>query len=188
MKKIHQIANISFGKNLDASTVGDIAFIQSGSINETGEYDSRNIQYLNVEYVSKDDYLLPGDILFTAKGSIKSPYIIKEADLPAVASSVFFVIRPDLEQVYPEFLSWILTSPKLIHQINNIAEGSTITSISIREFRSITIEVPPLSIQKKITELNVLHKRYAELTLELQKKLEIMNMAAANKVININYE
>jgi len=182
MKKISDIATVKFGTNATGSVNGDIVLIQSGSINEQGGYDPTNNLRLKSAKLDDNDYLKAGDLLFPAKGTFKAPYILKQHDLPATASSVFFILSPDKNVVLPEYLAWALTSPKVIHKISTIAEGSTISSISIKEFRSLTIDIPDIEIQYKIADLQRLQRRYDELTLELQSQLKTLNNQIANQL------
>lgn len=188
MEKISNIASVSFGINVVSLKMGKIHLIQSGSITEQGEYNPKNNLLINKDAINEDDYLQAGDILFPAKGAQKIPYVIKEQDLPVVASSVFFVIRTDREIILSEFLAWLLTTPQMYHQLSVISEGSTISSISIREFRSLMIQVPPLSVQLKITELNQLQKRYSTLTEQLQEKTTLLNLEIANQIMQKHHE
>lgn len=188
MKKISDIASVSFGINVASLNKGTITLIQSGSITEQGEYNPKNNLLINKDAISEEDYLRTGDILFPAKGVQKNPYVLKETDLPAVASSVFFVIRTNREFMLPEFLAWILTTPQLYHQLSIISEGSTISSISIREFRSLLIQIPPLSVQNKIAEINQLQKKHIALTEQLQKQINLLNLETANQILKQTYE
>lgn len=188
MKKISNIASVSFGINVASLNRGKVSLIQSGSITEQGEYHPNSNLLINKDAIDEDDYLLTGDILFPAKGSQKIPYVVKEQDLPVVASSVFFVIRTDREAVLPEFLAWLLTTPQMYQQLRVISEGSTISSISIREFRSLPIPVPPLSVQFKITEIMQLQERYATLTAQLLEKTNLLNREIVNHILQKNHE
>lgn len=188
MKKISDIASVFFGTGAASRSRGKVSLIQSGSVSEDGQYSPERNLLISRKEIDDEDFLLAGDLLFPAKGSHKHPYIIKETDRPVVASSVFFVIRAEKSIVLPEFLAWLFTTSKMHHQLSKISEGSTITSISIREFRSVRVDIPPLKVQHKIVALQQLQKRYTELSRELQHQVNIMNQEIANQILKTHHE
>jgi len=184
MKKMETIANISFGINNPPDKNGDVPLIQAGSISNRGGYIPANNGYVLAEKLSENNYLSAGDLLFAAKGVKNIPYVIKHENLPAAASSIFFIIRAGRRVVRPEYLAWYLKSQQVRQWINTVSGGSTIASISIREFRKLKVPVPSLRIQKKIIELQDLQNQYRAKADELVKKVESLNDELARQIIS----
>ncbi|MCC5934811.1 MAG: restriction endonuclease subunit S [Balneolales bacterium] len=188
MKKIKSISKVSFGINPTPSADGDLPCILSGSISSNGEYSPSVNTLISSQSIKSSDQLQAGDILFAAKGPVKFPYVLKERDLPAVASSVFFVITVRQDRVVPEYFAWCLMLPKIRHQLEMMAEGSTIKSVSIRDFRLLSVPVPPLPVQKKIISLQQLQKEYEAKTRRIAELRVSLHQEISNQLVKPYYE
>jgi len=102
----------------------------------------------------------------------------------AVASSIFFVIRPNKDEVYPEFLTTLFNTPKYQTYFQLLGAGSSITSIRKSELEAMTINLPDLEVQKKIVEIKKLHQRDLTLSKEIIKKKETRFQSVINKLLN----
>jgi len=183
MKNISEIADVSFGVNYSPEKYGAIPLIQMRSINEQGKYDPRYNSAVFRGEIDTDALLQDGDLLFAAKGTGNIPYIVREDILPALASSVFFVIRVNRDVVIPEYLAWYFKTTRVMNWIKTVSEGSTVKSISIKEFRKFKVPVPEIDVQRKIMELQELqskYKKYAEL---LSTKTELLNNEISKRLI-----
>ncbi|MGF1670058.1 MAG: restriction endonuclease subunit S [Balneolaceae bacterium] len=188
MKKISEIANVTFGVNYSPEKYGDIPVIQMRSINEQGEIDSRYNSAVYREKIDEDELLQDGDLLFAAKGTGNIPYIVREEMLPVLASSVFFVIRVNRDIILSEYLAWYLKTPRVMNWIETVSEGSTVRSISIKEFRKFKVPVPDLDVQKKIMELQELQVEYNKYVEMLSTKTELLNNEISKRLIGENDE
>ncbi|MEX0646170.1 MAG: restriction endonuclease subunit S [Balneolaceae bacterium] len=183
MKKIDSIGNVFFGVNHSPDKSGNIPLIQAGSINGRGDYSPEQNAFIHSEKLSGKEYLQAGDLLFAAKGVNNFPYVVKEEDLPATASSIFFVIRVDIKQILPEFLAWYLKTKKAKHWIGINSEGSTINSISIKEFRQFKVPVPEIDIQEKVIRLHLLQGRYKSKVTHLLENIDLVNEEISKQLI-----
>lgn len=183
MKKIESLSSVSFGVNYSPVEAGNVRIVQAKSIDDSGVYKPEYDSFAPQDKLSEKDFLTEGDLLFPAKGSNHFTYVVKREDLPAVASSVFFIIRVNPEKILPEFLAWCLRTPRTRHRIDVISEGSTISSIPIKEFRKLKVPVPKLEVQKKVIELQVLQIGYKMYVEKLTEKIELLNNEISKQLI-----
>jgi type I restriction enzyme S subunit len=138
--------------------------------------------YTRCKHISKDDFLklkkgdcVPqkGDVLVAKDGSfLKQIFVCKETKEECILSSIA-IFRPNRDIIYPDFLSYLLKSPKVYNYIaNNCVSGSALPRIILKDFKEINITIPSINIQKKI--LNFL--------LPIDDKIEL------NRRINENLE
>ena len=92
-----------------------------------------------------------GDTLF----SMVRPYLENIAFVTSeldgcIASTGFYVCRPEAKMIYPRYLYYFLTSPHAISDINSYMRGDNSPAIRKDEMDNISISVPPIDEQKRI--------------------------------------
>ncbi|MBW4426969.1 MAG: restriction endonuclease subunit S [Nostoc desertorum CM1-VF14] len=92
-----------------------------------------------------------GDVLITKDGTLGRVAIVDREKI-CVNQSVA-VIQPDYTCVFSEFLAWSLQSPQVQYRLLEDSGGSTIKHIYITKLAITPVVIPPLSEQKKITEI-----------------------------------
>src|SRR5690606_667205 len=107
---------------------------------------------------SKNHLLEEGDVLFVGKGMRNFAWKYSADIGKAIASSIFFVIKPKPEFVDSGYLVTIFNSTKYQSFFQSLGAGSSIPSIRKNELEAVEIPLPSLEIQKKIATLNTLHQ------------------------------
>jgi restriction endonuclease S subunit len=173
--KLADIATITTGVYQKASPSGDVYYLQGKDFDENG-FLRRDVilekEVLRDEKVEKH-LLNNGDILLIAKGESNKACIYYQDTGPAVASSVFFVIRIQHNFLLPEFLQWLINTDLIQKRLFERTRGTHIRSLSKKALVDLEIEVPKLSVQKEILKINDLWKKEQSLTLELLKQKEL---------------
>ena len=92
-----------------------------------------------------------GDILVAKDGSfLKQIFVCNETREEAILSSIA-IFRPNPEYVIPEFLCYILKSPKVYNYIaQNCVSGSALPRIVLKAFKEVEVSIPSIAIQKWI--------------------------------------
>ena len=123
-------------------------------------------------------YLREGDVLFLARGSrrIAAPVLPGYVQpWPPVWDRTmvlyyFFILRPVSDEILSAYLAWSINEGPLRSSIEALAEGSVVQKVSVKDFRELKINVPPLETQQRILEIyelalqeNRLTERLAEL-------------------------
>jgi hypothetical protein len=137
---LKHITNIQTGVFAKPINEGEIVYLQAKHFDETGQLISFLHPDLLAENISGKHLLQQGDVLFAAKGT-KNFAVWYESlpaghtgkNLPAVASTSFFVIRlkeNTIDKVLPEYLAWYINQPVSQKFLKGNAMGTFIVSIS----------------------------------------------------------
>jgi restriction endonuclease S subunit len=102
---------------------------------------------------------------------------------PAIASSIFFVLRPDTRIIHPEYLSAILNAPQTKKAFLQIGSGTNIFSIRKSELGAFEVPIPTLAEQKKIAALAELYRQQVALALQLIEQRQNLYSSIISKLI-----
>lgn len=180
-KTIKQIGKISTGTYAKSYKDGQVFYLQAR------DFDKYNLLRDDVEPVIMSDgsiekhYLNPGDILVASKGSDNFAALYCGKIKPAVASSMFILIRDIDSMILPEFLVWYLNHPKTQNIFKNSAKGSNLQSINKKTVGEIVVPIPELDKQKAVVDLFKLMLKEKQLKNEIDTWKEIV---FDNKIIN----
>ena len=147
---------------------GNIMVIQMKDINNTFTSISKSPHFVKQDEVSEKQLLQKGDLLFLAKGN-NNFTVVFNSDQKAVAVSLFFVIRPDMSKIIPEYLAWYLNQNKAQAFFEQRKTTGLVGNIKKAALEDIIIEVPPIQIQEKIAYINKLASIEQELLSQLKE-------------------
>lgn len=147
------------------------------SVKDMLEY---GFDYSNCKHISAKDFesmkngdCVPqkGDILVAKDGSfLKQIFECKETKEEAILSSIA-MFRPNQDFITPTFLCYLLKSPKVYNYIaSNCVSGSALPRIVLKDFKKVSMQVPPLPTQQKI----------ATILSSLDDKIELNNKINTN--------
>jgi len=130
-----------------------------------------------------EKYLITaGDILFMSRGISNYAVLIESVPNPTIAPLTFLIIRPKRD-VLSEYLAWYLNQDMMKAQLNEIRAGAGTPMIPSKEFRELSIPLPPLATQKKIAELGRLQMREKQLLQELADETERLHQAIGRSLL-----
>ena len=181
--KLKDIAQIQFGYYAQPSKSGTIKYLQAKHFKDLGQLVGDNDAFLEDDEKTKANLLEDGDILFAAKGFRFFATLYKPEFGKAVASSIFFVIKPDPEKVVPGYLVSVLNLPKNLLHFQQSGAGSSIPSIRKSELLDFTFNLIPVEQQLKIVALQELYIKDIELTENLIKQKQLLFQTALSKII-----
>lgn len=142
------------------------AILPEGSIDKSQLEVFYTVEPLKREYLAQT-----GDLVVR----LTPPYtavLIDEETEGIVISSHFLVIRVDTSKVLPEYLYWLINTPKVKRNMFESATGSVLVAVKASYFLEFEVELYPLEQQKKLAELNFLAKRECQLLKELAAEKE----------------
>ena len=92
-----------------------------------------------------------GDVLVAKDGSfLKQIFVCEETMDEAILSSIA-IFRPDTSKVCPEYLCYLIKSPKVYDYISkNCVSGSALPRIVLKAFKEVELDIPSLDMQKSI--------------------------------------
>ncbi|MDD4490137.1 MAG: restriction endonuclease subunit S [Paludibacter sp.] len=167
LKHISSIQTGVFAKpNID----GDVVYLQAKHFSETGQLNSLLHPDLMSDAVSVKHLLNKGDVIFAAKGT-KNFATVYNLDIPAVASTSFFVIRINenyKHSIIPEYLAWWMNQSFSQTFLKAQAIGTSIVSISKAVLEELEITIPVIHKQELILKINTLRNKEAALIKQLE--------------------
>lgn len=162
---------------------GELLYLQAKNFNNYGLFEDRIDGWIDISEKSKSHILEDGDILFVGKGMRNFAWKYSADIGKAIASSIFYVIRPKSELVDADYLVAIFNSSKYQSFFQVLGAGSSIPSIRKNELEVVEIPLPPLEIQKKITDLSLLHQKQLLLTEKLIEEKNKLFQAVINDIL-----
>lgn len=163
---IKNIATIQTGFFAKLTGDGEVVYLQSRHFDENGQLIAELHPDLKTANISPKHLLIPGDVLFSAKGTKNFAAVYENNNPPAVASTSFFVLRLTDENVLPDYLAWFLNNPVTQALLKGQAIGTSIASISKVVLEDLEITVPDIEKQRKILQITQL--RFSEKSLRQQ--------------------
>ena len=99
-----------------------------------------------------------GDVLFQARGAMHFAYCIEDNLKDALAAGSFYILRTKKENLLPQYLAWWLNQPKAQTFFQSQARGARMSFISKSTLSRLQVQIPPLSVQKKVVKVVTLAK------------------------------
>jgi len=107
----------------------------------------------------------------------------RKIEQPAVASSIFFVLRPDTRIIYPEYLTAILNAPQTKKTFLQIGSGTNIFSIRKSELGAFEVPLPNMTEQRTIAALSELYQQQVALAQQMIEQKQNLYTAIISKLI-----
>lgn len=180
--KIRDLFEINAGLYLKTHVSGNMYYLMARDYNEEFKIKS-DIEPVIVEDDKTAKHILgKGDVLFASKGHNFFAAVYNEEVKPAVASSVFLVLRRKTNSIVPDYFAWYLNHPNIQKNLRSSSKGSTIPSISKKSLSEFAVPLPAIEIQEKIVEFENLRKKELTIRTELFRlKEELIN----NQLLNM---
>jgi restriction endonuclease S subunit len=180
---VASVSDIRFGLYAQPGASGSAAYLQVRQFSDDGMLTTEVDEYINLDKKTEAHLLREGDVLFVGKGNRLFAWCYHQTNQLAVASSIFFVLRPDLTVVYPDYLASILNAPPSKATFQQIGGGTNIFSIRKSELGAFKIPLPSLQQQKRVAALARLHKKEISLAQQIIVQKEALYTAIISKLI-----
>lgn len=169
---LKQITKIQTGVFAKPIQKGEIVYLQAKHFDVNGEISET--LYPDLDYSSKlEKHLLKkGDVLFAAKGSKNFAAWYEDDKIPAVASTSFFVLHIEGNNLLPGYLTWFLNHPTTQNLLKRQARGSSIASISKAVLSELEIPIPGIQKQELILRIFKLRNREKNLKQKIENLRE----------------
>jgi len=176
------VCDIRFGLYMQPEPTGTVSYLQARHFSQEGRLILKPDEYITPDRNNLSHILREGDVLFAGKGNRLFSWCYRNMQ-PAVASSIFFVLRSDTGIIYPEYLSAILNAPQTKNAFQQIGNGTNIFSIRKSELGAFEIPLPSLDEQKKIAALSELYQQQIALAQQLVEQKQHLYTAIISKLI-----
>lgn len=159
MPQLNYLARIRMGATLrgrDATRPvpsGSVHLVRIGDISQDGTL--LNDGFVRIEPnepVNEDLFLRQGDVLFPNRGT-RTTALAYRLDLPrTLAGAQFFILRPDVGRVLPEYLAWFLRTEEAARYFEGRRKGTYVKIIQRSDLAEMEMPLPPMNVQQKIVE------------------------------------
>jgi restriction endonuclease S subunit len=163
----------SFRQRIEDEPNGNCLVIQMKDISNENLTILGSPHSIQLDQTNTSQLLSSGDIIFMAKGN-NNFAVMYASDQPAVAVSLFFIIRPNRDKVDSEYLTWYLNAPIAQSYFHENRLGASVGNIRKEALEMLEVELPSLDRQKQIAKLNNLLREEKALTNEYMEKKEVL--------------
>jgi len=183
-KKLYQIAEVQFGLYKKKSKNGDVKYLTSSHFDD---YLNPTLFDNNSCITLKDKdtkfMLQPNDVILAGKGQRIFAWAYDESFGDVVPSSLFYILRPNSNEVNGYYLASLLNSSRKQYELELIGSGSSITSIAKKELLDLEIPVPSLQEQHRITQVLKLLDDEIMISSEILDKKRALRKGVLNELI-----
>ncbi|HRA72976.1 MAG TPA: restriction endonuclease subunit S [Flavobacterium sp.] len=180
---LKDIANIKFGLYVKPLDKGFAKYLQAKNFDDFGNLQSDVDAFVNIDNKNESHLLEDGDVLFVGKGFRNFAWTYNKLMGPAIASSIFYVIRVNKNKVNPEYIATLFNSQKYQGLFQSMGAGSSIPSIRKGEIENISLAIPNLEVQNKIATISTLHSEEIKLSNQIIEQKIALFQGIINKIV-----
>ncbi len=174
--------------------LGNVASVRSGLVLSrklSREQSPYCYPLLNLRAIHPDGYILSDGLeVFHAVEPLRQEHLTQQGDIIVrlsmpytavlidtdttgiVVSSNFAIVRSNQEQILPEYLLWLLSTPDIKKKIYESSSSNMLSAVRPTFFADLDISLLSLMDQRKIAQLNLLAKRESWLLKRLAEEKE----------------
>ena len=182
--ELNNLCNLSFGPYLPPSSVGKIPYLQIRQFDENGILNNVTSEFVELNEKTKGYLLKDGDVLFVGKGSRLFAWCYTSDFGPAIASSIFYVLRIRSQKLNPQYLATILNLQKSKNTFHQMGAGTNIFSIRKSELGAFNIPLLSIEKQTQIASLAQLHQREIQLAQQIISQKQNLYSEIISKLVN----
>lgn len=186
IKYFKNISNIITGhvfrSKIPYNIDGNLNLLSMDAISTAGivHISEKDIKKIQLNDVKPEEIIMPGDILFKAKGLSNTAVLINSIPANTTVTASCHIIRIVDDKFLPKYVcAWLNSSVAKKHFSKGAgqATGVTIANVSKATLESLEIPLMPIRVQKLISDIEDLAKLEKELRLKIAEKKELLSRA-----------
>lgn len=190
VKYFKNISNIITGhvfrSKIPYNTEGNINLLNMDAISTAGivRISENDIKKIQLNDIKPGEIIMPGDILFKAKGLNNTAVLICSIPVNTTVTASCHIIRVSDKKFLPEYVcTWLNSAIAKNHFSKGAgqATGVTIANVSKATLESLEIPEIPIKEQKLIAGIEELAGQEKELRLKIAEKKDLLNRAIIEK-------
>lgn len=190
VKYFKTISNIITGhvfrSKIPYNTDGNFNLLNMEAISTAGivHISEEDIKKIQLNDIKPEEIIMPGDILFKAKGLNNTAVLIGSIPSNTTVTASCHIIRVTNKNFLPEYVcSWLNSAVAKNHFSKGAGQATGVTIANVSKATLETLEIPllPLKNQKLISEIEECSKQEKELLLKIAEKKEMLNRAIIEK-------
>lgn len=175
-----------FRSKIPYNTDGNINLLNMDAISTAGivRISEENIKKIQLNNIKPEEIIMPGDILFKAKGLNNTAVLIDSIPPNTTVTASCHIIRVVDKNFLPEYVcSWLNSAAAKNHFSKGAGQAMGVTIANVSKATLETLEIPllPLKNQKLISEIEECSKQEKKLLLKIAEKKEMLNRAIIEK-------
>lgn len=151
------LANIQVGYQAKSSihedAQGKYRLIQSKNFDSFHHLQSNNLIAFLPDRKPETYSVSEGDILFQARGVVHFACCIEEDLKDTLAAGSFYILHMKNRDILPQYLAWWLNQAQAQAYFHSQTRGAGISFITKNALSHLKIQIPPLSVQKKVVKI-----------------------------------
>jgi len=156
---------------LEAVDVDGVPVISLRDFGSDGVVRASELQRVQIQAPDKRYYVSAGDVVFRSRGERNTAFALgSDFQESSVAVLPLMIIRSKTGNIIPEYLAWLINSPRSQSYFDAEAQGTSMRMISKSTLDDLDVVIPEVSIQQKIVEVAGLASRERELLSSLANK------------------
>ena len=178
-KLITDIAQIQTGIYEKPKLMGEVFYVQARHFDSNRNFIDTVKPDLPNEAKLQKHFLQIGDVLVAAKGYDHFAVDYKGKIKPAVASSMFIILRLfDTSKILPEFLAWFINQANTQNILGESSKGTALPSITKSDIGNLKITIPTIKKQKAILAIQALLKKEDAIRMKIKnlRALQIQHL------------
>lgn len=184
LKSLGSLAEIRFGVHSQIMPEGTTAYLQARHFSSLGEMTGSINSYISKEVKLNTHLLKDGDVLMAGKGAKNFAWTYRNDIGPAVASTLFYVIKVDQSIIFPEYLTTLINLPSNQSYFQKLSSSSSVASLRKKELAEFNVPILPMKEQKAIAEFAELHLKEMSIANELIALKQNLYLGTIAKIIN----
>ena len=189
-KYFKNISNIITGhvfrSKIPYNTDGNVNLLNMDAISTAGivHISENDIKKIQLNDIKPEEIIMPGDILFKAKGLNNTAVLIDTIPPNTTVTASCHIIRVADKTFLPEYVcTWLnsVAAKKHFSKGAGQATGVTIANVSKATLESLEIPAIPIKEQKLIAGIEELASQEKELRLKIAEKKDLLNRAIIEK-------
>ncbi|TXE13477.1 restriction endonuclease subunit S [Algoriphagus aquimarinus] len=186
--KLGDITQLQFGLYTKPTEEGNAVYLQAKHFDDLGNQSEQIDTFAQIDQKNESHLLEDGDIILVGKGMRNFAWTYHKDFGPAIASSIFFVIKVDQTRVIPDFLTTLFNMPQTQAYFLTLGAGSSIPSIRKSELEAFSFVLPSLELQQKAIAIKRLHYKDMELSQTIIAEKQKVYQAVIKNIIHQHYE
>jgi len=182
--KLSDITQIHFGLYTKPKDEGNATYLLAKNFDDWGNQTEQIDTFIEIDQKNKSHLLEDGDIILAGKGMRNFAWTYDKSLGPAIASSIFFVIKADQSRVAPEFLTTLFNMPQTQEYFQTLGAGSSIPSIRKSELEALTVNLPPMELQQKAVSIKQIHYKDMEISKKIISEKQKVYQAVIKNIIH----
>lgn len=182
-KKLKDIVQMQTGIYSKSQPIAEVYYIQARHFDHNGDFIESVNPDLSFDKKLEKHFLQVGDVLVASKGYDHFAVAFKGIVKPAVASSMFIVLRiKDRKKLLSDYLAWFINHPAIQTLLSSNSKGTSIPSLSKTDIGNLELNIPSIQKQKYILKIQALRQRE---TIIQRQIIQLRDQYIQQSIINI---